>query len=115
VDVEPGGDAGEHRERKHVGPAAEDHGPRGGEQQAEDARGSEQRPVPVRREIEREQKRAERPRAERGEPLQPRGRDEQHGQPSRADHASRARELGGHGVTTTTAFATWPLEFTRST
>jgi hypothetical protein len=70
--------------------------------------------VAVRREVEREHDRAERPGAERREPLHARRRDEQHGEPGRADHASRARELGGHGVTTTTALATWPFAFTRS-
>ena len=76
VNVDPRRDAGEHGEREHVGPAAQDVRARGGEAQADDGQPAEQRPVPVRSEVDGEQNRAERPGTEAHEPLHASGCDE---------------------------------------
>ena len=110
--VDPRRDAGEHGEREHVRPTAQDERARGGEAQADDGQPAEQRPVPVRSEVDGEQDRPERPRAEPGQPLDTRRRDEQQREPEAADDAADVR---GHGVTVTIAFATCPCSATRST
>jgi hypothetical protein len=112
MNVDSSRDAGEHHERQHERPAAEDVGASRGKCQAEDRGGAEQRPVPVRREVDREQDRAESPRAEAHQPLDARRRDEQQREPEAADDAAG---VSRHGVTTTTAFATWPRSATRRT
>ena len=112
MDVDPRRDAGQHREREHERPAADDERAGRGEQQADDRQASEQRPVPVRSEVDGEQDRPERPGAEAYEPLDARGRDEQQREPEAADDAAG---VAGHGVTVTTALATCPCSFTRST
>ncbi len=112
MDVDPRGDAREHREREHERPAADDERAGRGEPQADDRQPAQQRPVPVRSEVDGEQDRPERPGAEAGEPLDTRRRDEQQRQAETADDAA---DVAGHGVTVTTALATCPCSFTRST
>jgi hypothetical protein len=112
VDVDPRGDAGQHRERKHERPAAQDVRAGRREHQADDREPAEQRPVPVGCEIDGEQDRPESPGGEAGEPLHTRSRDEQEREPEAAEHAADVR---GHGVTVTTALATCPCSATRST
>jgi hypothetical protein len=112
VDVDPRGDAGEHREREHVRPAPQHEGARPGEAKPDDRQPAEQRPVPVRGEVDGEQDRPERPGAEAGQPLDTRRRDEQEREPEAADHAA---DVTGHGVTVTIALATCPCSATRRT
>jgi hypothetical protein len=112
MDVDPRRDAGEHGERKHERPATDDERAGPGEAQADDRQPAEQRPMPVRSEVDREQDRPERPGTDGGEPLDARGRHEQQREPEAADDAA---EVPGHGVTVTTALATCPCSFTRST
>jgi hypothetical protein len=69
MDVDPRRNAGEHREGEHERPAADDERAGRGEHHADDRKPAEQRPVPVRSEIDREQDRPECPRAEACEPL----------------------------------------------
>ena len=66
----------------------------------------------VRSEVGRQQDDPESPADEAGEPLNPGRRGNQHREPSGAENPSRAGELGGHGLTTTTARETWPLAAT---
>ena len=68
--------------------------------------------MPVRGEVDGEQGRTERPGTETYEPLDARRRDEQQREPEAANDASG---VAGHGVTVTTALATCPCSFTRST
>ena len=68
--------------------------------------------MPVRGEVDGEQDRTERPGTETCEPLDAGGRDEQQRKPEAADDASY---VAGQGVTVTTALATCPCSFTRST
>ncbi len=93
-----------HRRRTKAPPAASS--------RPNTASAAQQRPVPVRREVDGEQDRSERPRAEAREPLDAGGRHEQEREPEAPDHAA---EVPGHGVTTTTARATWPFSATRRT
>ena len=79
----------------------------------EDGGSREQRPVAVRREVGRQQDDPESPGAEAGEPLDREvGAAISTASPSCAEDASRPGELGGHGLTTTTALETWPLAAT---
>ena len=110
--VDPRRDAGEHDEREQERPAAHDERAGGREQQTEDGEPAEQGAVPVWSEVDGEQDRSQRPAAETREPLEARGRDQQHRQPEAAEDSA---DLGGHGVTTTIAFATCPCSATRST
>jgi len=112
VDVDPRRDAGEHGEREHVGPAADHVGAGRGEAQADDRQPAEQWPVPVRSEVDGEQDRPERPGAEADEALDAPRRHEQQREPQAAEDAAH---VAGHGVTVTTALATCPCSFTRST
>ena len=112
MDVDPRRDTGEHGEREHERPAAQDEGAGRGEDEADDRQPAEQRPVPVRSEVDGEQDRPERPGPEADEPLDTRGGDEQQREPQAADDAA---DVAGHGVTVTTALATCPCSFTRST
>jgi hypothetical protein len=112
VDVDPRRDTGEHGEREHVRPAADDERACRGEDEANDRQPAEQRTVPVRSEVDGEQDRPERPGAEAGEPLDSRGGDEQQRESQAADDAA---DVAGHGVTVTIALATCPCSFTRST
>ena len=112
MDVDPRRDAGEHCEWEHERPAADDERASRGEDEADDRQPAEHRPVPVRSEVDGEQNRPERPGPETGEPLDTRGCDEQQCQ---AEAAEDAADVAGHGVTVTTARATCPCSFTRST
>jgi len=112
VDVDPGGDARERCERKQVRPASDQVGAGYRQQDAEDRGGSQQRPVPVRGEVAGEHEAPDGPGAEPGEPPGPARADEQRRQAEAADDPG---DLRAHGVTTTTARATWPSVATRRT
>jgi len=111
-DVDARGDAGEGHQRQEPGPAAEQPRAADRERDPEDGGSGQQRPVVVRCEVGRQQDDPERPGAEADESLDPTRRDDQYREPRCADHASRSSELGGHGLTTTTALETWPLAAT---
>ena len=113
-DVDSHGHAEQDCERKHERPAAQEHRADRGEGEPDHGCGRQQWPVPVRQQVDGEQNRSERPGAERGQALHARRRHEEDGEPGRADNASGPCELG-HGVTTTTAWATCPPAETRST
>ena len=112
VDVDARGHAGKHGERQHEGPAAEQEGAADHERDPDDGRAGEQRPVPVRRQVDGEHDRPERPRAQAGEPLHPSRREEQRREAQAGDGA---RDLRAHFVTTTIARATCPSVATRKT
>jgi len=112
VDVDPRRDAGEHGEREHERPAPDHERAGPGEDQSDDRQPAEQRPVPVRGEVDGKQDRPERPGAETNKPLHTRRGDEQQREAEAADDAA---EVASHGVTVTNALATCPCSFTRST
>ncbi len=112
MDVDPRRDAGEHGKREHERPAADHERAGRGEAQADDSQPAEQRPVPVRGEVDGEQDRPKRPGAEAGQPLDTRRGNEQEREAQAAEDAAGVR---GHGVTVTTALATCPCSATRST
>jgi hypothetical protein len=112
VHVDPRGDARKHGEREHERPAAQHERAGRGEAQPDHRQPAEQRPVPVRGEVDGEQDRSERPGAQAGQPLDTRRRDEQEREPEAAEHAA---DVPGHGVTVTIAFATCPCSATRRT
>ena len=94
------------------GPATEQPRTAYREPDPQDGGSRQQRPVAVGRKVSREEDDPERPGAEADESLDPTRRDDQYREPRCADHASRSGELGGHGLTTTTALETWPLAAT---
>jgi hypothetical protein len=84
----------------------------GDEQKPDDGGAGEQRAVAMRREVDGEHDRPQRPCAEAGEPLPPPRRDEECGKAQAGDDTG---DLRAHFVTTTAARATCPRVATRST
>jgi len=102
-DVDPRRNAGQRHERQQPRPAPEERRSARRERKAQNRGREQQRPVALGREVDRQQQHPERPGGEPGEALEPGRSDEQDGQPGGAEHAARAGQLGGHGLTTTSA------------
>src|SRR5205814_7339891 len=105
ADGDPGREAGERRERDERRPPAQDPGAGSGEAETDDRGGGEERPVSLRKEVDGEADRPERPRREPGETKRPAGCDEEQREPEAADDPAGPGELGGHGPGTTTTAA----------